>query len=75
MSGAGFTARADEARPPRTVRLLTVGNSFSHNAVHYLGDLAKASGDVLVLRELIVGGASMELHWNKVLAFYGKHLT
>ena len=49
----------------KTVRLLTVGNSFSHNATHYLGELAKAGGDTLVLKEDIVGGASMELHWGK----------
>ena len=60
---------AAEGPTPKTVRLLTVGNSFSHNATHYLGDLAKAAGDTLVLRELIVGGASMELHWGKAQAF------
>jgi len=55
-------------KPAKTVRLLTVGNSFSHNAVHYLGDLAKASGDQLVLREIVVGGAPLELHWSKAEA-------
>jgi hypothetical protein len=49
----------------KTVRLLTIGNSFSHNATHYLGDIAKAGGDTLILREANVGGASMELHWTK----------
>ena len=57
------------AEEGKTVRLLTVGNSFSHNAVHYLGDLAKAGGDTLVLKEDIVGGSSMEVHWQKVQAF------
>jgi hypothetical protein len=52
--------------PPKTVRLLTIGNSFSHNAVHYLPELAKAAGHTLVLRELIIGGASMERHWLQV---------
>lgn len=56
---------ADAATPGKTVRLLTVGNSFSHNATHYLGDLAKASGNALILKEANVGGATMELHWNK----------
>lgn len=56
---------AEPATGGKTVRLLTVGNSFSHNATHYLGELAKASGDTLVLHEDIVGGASMELHWGK----------
>lgn len=63
------TVHAEEAAKGKTVRLLTVGNSFSHNATHYLGDLAKADGDTLVLREDIVGGASMELHWSKAQAF------
>lgn len=55
----------DAATKPKTVRLLTIGNSFSRNAVHYLGDLAKAKGDNLVLGELVIGGASMEVHWMK----------
>ena len=59
-------SRGDEARPPKTVRLLTVGNSFSHNATHYLGDIAKAAGNQLVLREVNIGGSSFEVHWTKV---------
>ncbi len=62
-------SRAEEVGAGKTVRLLTVGNSFSHNATHYLGDLAKAAGDTLVLREDNVGGASLELHWKKAQAF------
>ena len=49
----------------KTVRLLTVGNSFSANATHYLGDLAKARGNVLIHRPIVVGGASLELHWGR----------
>lgn len=62
-------ANAQDSGKGKTIRLLTVGNSFSHNATHYLGDLAKAEGDTLILREDIVGGASMELHWSKAQAF------
>src|SRR5436853_7936069 len=58
----------EKASKPKTVSLLTVGNSFSHNAVHYLGDLARASGEQLVLREIVVGGAPLELHWGKAEA-------
>lgn len=54
------------AAEPRTVRLLTVGNSFSHNATHYLGDLARAAGDTLVLREDNIGGASFDVHLKKL---------
>ena len=67
LSLGSYAAAADSTG--KTVHLLTVGNSFSHNATHYLGDLAKASGDTLVLREDNVGGASMELHWGKVESF------
>jgi hypothetical protein len=65
--GASLLHAEDSAKPatPRTVRLLTVGNSFSRNAVHYLGDLAEASGHKLVLQELTIGGASLEVHWTK----------
>jgi hypothetical protein len=62
----------DSAAPKssgKTVRVLTIGNSFSQNATKYLGDLAKATGDTLILRGANVGGASMELHWSKVEAF------
>ncbi|MBI3855229.1 MAG: DUF4886 domain-containing protein, partial [Planctomycetes bacterium] len=59
------------ARPatlPKTVKLLTIGNSFSQNATHYLGDLAKARGNVLVHQPMSVGGAAMEVHWTKIQA-------
>lgn len=52
----------------KTVRLLTIGNSFSGNATRYLGDLAKARGHVLVHQPMSIGGASMEVHWTKIQA-------
>jgi len=63
------TCLAPAAEPPKTVRLLTVGNSFSGNATRHLGAIAKANGDTLILGAASVGGASMELHWNKAQAF------
>lgn len=51
---------------PKTIRLLTVGNSFSHNATHYLGDIAKANGDNLILREDNIGGSSFDIHLKKL---------
>ena len=56
------------APAPKTVRLLTIGNSFSGNATRYLPDLVKAAGHVLVLQPMSVGGASMEVHWTKIQA-------
>jgi hypothetical protein len=56
---------AAEARPVKTVRLLTVGNSFSQNATRFLGSLASSAGDVLVHHPAVIGGATMAQHWEK----------
>jgi hypothetical protein len=53
------------ATAAKTVRLLTVGNSFSQNATRYLADLATAGGHTLVHRPIVVGGASLQLHAEK----------
>jgi hypothetical protein len=52
----------------QTVRLLTIGNSFSANATHYLKDLAKAGGHTLVHNSLVIGGASLQVHADKTKA-------
>src|SRR5947207_15864814 len=61
------SAPAEQPTPAKTktVRLLTVGNSFSQNATRYLADLVKAKGHTLIHRPLVIGGASMEVHWVK----------
>src|SRR4051794_14269706 len=60
-------AQAEQVTPgkSKTVRLLTVGNSFSQNATRFLNDLVKAKGHTLIHRPLAIGGASMEVHWDK----------
>lgn len=46
------------------LRILTIGNSFSDDAVeHYLYDLAKADNKAIVIGNLVIAGASLELHW------------
>ena len=45
------------AGEPKTVRILTIGNSFSANATKYLNDLAKAGGHKLIHNSLVIGGA------------------
>lgn len=52
----------------KTVRLLTIGNSFSRNATNHLDDLAKAGGHTLIHTPIVVGGASLELHSERALA-------
>lgn len=59
-------ATAPAKTSKKTVRLLTVGNSFSGNATEYLGKIAQAAGNVLVQRSAIIGGGTMAQHWAKV---------
>ncbi len=66
-----YTASAADTTPKdatKTVRLLTIGNSFSRNATHFLSELAKAGGNELIHQPIVVGGASLELHATKALA-------
>lgn len=56
------TVNAEETK---TVRLLTIGNSFSQNATKYLSGLVEAAGHELVHQPLAIGGATLELHANK----------
>lgn len=56
---------ASLAGEPQTVRLLTIGNSFSRNATNHLDDLAKAGGHTLIHTPLVIGGASFQVHADK----------
>ncbi|MGC3969714.1 MAG: DUF4886 domain-containing protein [Pirellulales bacterium] len=53
------SATAADAKP---VRLLTVGNSFSADAMTYFEELAEAGGQKLILRQVVLGGSSMAKH-------------
>jgi len=50
----------------KTVKLLCIGNSFSNNATTFLPDIVKAAGNTLVLRSAVIGGGSMQQHWERV---------
>jgi hypothetical protein len=60
-----WTAESSVGAKSKTVRLLTVGNSFSQNATRHLDSLVKAAGHVLIHHPAAVGGASLQLHWDK----------
>lgn len=49
----------------KTVRILTIGNSFSRNATNHLDDLAMAGGHTLIHTPLVIGGASFQVHVDK----------
>lgn len=67
MCGAATCAESAE-KLPKTVRLLTVGNSFSGNAVRYLPQLVDAAGHKLMLARADLPGCWMERHWRHVEA-------
>jgi hypothetical protein len=49
----------------QTIRLLTIGNSFSENAITYLPQLAAADGSVAFdIHRASLGGCTLEKHWN-----------
>lgn len=49
-----------------TIRVLTIGNSFSEDAVeNYLHDVGKADGVILIIGNLYIAGCSLETHWSK----------
>lgn len=54
---------------PKHVRILTVGNSFTHNATNYLDELTQAAGHELTHKMLSIGGSPLELHAKMALAF------
>jgi hypothetical protein len=53
------------AAEPKTVKLMTIGNSFSANATRHLDGLAKAGGHKLIHNPLVIGGSSFQVHAEK----------
>ena len=52
-----------------TLRVLAIGNSFSEDAVEqYLFELAEAAGKPIIIGNLYIGGAPLELHASNVQA-------
>lgn len=48
----------------RVVKILTIGNSFSEDAVeNYLYDLAQAGGHTVMIGNMYIGGCNLETHW------------
>src|SRR6476619_3562117 len=50
----------------KTVRLLTVGNSFSQNATKYLDKIVEADGNAIVHHRCVIGGSGPDQHLAKV---------
>lgn len=52
----------------KEIKVLAIGNSFSDDALeHYLYQIGAANGDTIIIGNLAIGGASLELHYNHSL--------
>lgn len=49
------------------MKILSIGNSFSQDAHHYLPRLAMENGVPMELYNLFIGGCSLEQHWNNAV--------
>ncbi len=50
-----------------SIKILAIGNSFSVDAMEYLGDILENAGfDDVVLGNLYIGGCSLDTHWNNI---------
>lgn len=55
---------ADKPSKDSVIKILAIGNSFSEDAIeHYLYGLAKAGGYKVIIGNLYIGGAPLDLHW------------
>jgi len=52
----------------KTIRLLTIGNSFAENATRYLGQIANAADCELVYTGANLPGGPLSIHWDGVVA-------
>lgn len=58
-----FPLTAQKAGDGEVLKVLAIGNSFSEDALeNYLYDLAKAGGKKILIGNMYIGGASLELH-------------
>ncbi|MFC6999150.1 DUF4886 domain-containing protein [Rufibacter roseus] len=68
----GFSSSAEllesKKAKGKVVRLFIIGNSFSQNASRFLPQLAKEKGHELILGRAEIGGASLQRHWDTVVA-------
>ncbi len=62
---APLLATAQDRPQGKTVRLLTVGNSFSQNATKYLDRIVAADGNTLIHHRCVIGGSGPDQHLAK----------
>lgn len=65
---ASFSAQATEKpNKEKVIKILAIGNSFSEDALEqYFYGLANAGGYKVIIGNLYIGGAPLDLHWKNV---------
>ena len=48
------------------MRILAIGNSFSEDATRYLQSVAESAGEDMLVRNLYIGGCSLERHYENI---------
>src|SRR5690625_7172324 len=57
-------AKSVQPNQDRVLRILAIGNSFSEDAIeNYLHELAAEAGIKMIIGNMYIGGASLDLHW------------
>ncbi|SOD20005.1 DUF4886 domain-containing protein [Pedobacter xixiisoli] len=57
-------SNAGKPNKDSVIKILAIGNSFSEDAIeYYLQGLAKAGGYKVIIGNLYIGGAPLDLHW------------
>ena len=51
-----------QVKYPETVKILSIGNSFSQDALYYLYDIAESAGVNVVIGNLYYSGSSLKVH-------------
>lgn len=65
LKHATATNEHNKNRDESVIKILAIGNSFSQDAIEtYLYELADAEDIKVIIGNLYIGGASLDLHWN-----------
>jgi hypothetical protein len=67
-----FAAPAEPTNPVQTLRVFSLGNSFTGNAWKYVRNIAAAANCKLITGGAIAGGCSLKQHWDSAEAWDGK---
>ncbi len=65
VNAACFAADVQAAPPPKSIKILAIGNSFSVDGLEHVYSIATNAGiQDVVLGNLVIGGCSLSTHWN-----------